>query len=162
MGTGIIQIASCKRWEFEPIDMILQDSICVQWNSLSVLPGLTSTRNHTSQERLIWFVWICFHILNIFPPYLLFQIMMKLCLYCHCRIYKEALRHQRREQPADNFTGSQKALVTTLLILGTFMLCWLPMCIFQVGFKCFIWLMCNLWCLYEFMPKMFSVLILIL
>ena len=48
------------------------------------------------------------------------------------RIYFEVRKHQQRGPAVYEFQRSKKALATTLLILGTFMLCWLPMCLFQV------------------------------
>ncbi len=76
--------------------------------------------------------------------YTVFAIAL-LCFICmvfiYIRIYMKI--HRRRNSSfrfhgdhrlnrAENMKQTKKALVTTLIILGTFIFCWLPMCLFQV------------------------------
>ena len=41
-------------------------------------------------------------------------------------------RHHGMEMHQDSAVRNKKAVITTLLILGTFVVCWLPMCLFQM------------------------------
>ena len=51
----------------------------------------------------------------------------------YLRIYCEVKGMDRSSAITDsNVTKNNRALITTLLILGTFVLCWLPICIFNV------------------------------
>ena len=54
--------------------------------------------------------------------------------YIYTRIYWRVKKRQRRipgEQ--QEMRRNQRALVTTLLILGTFAMCWLPTCLFEIS-----------------------------
>lgn len=53
--------------------------------------------------------------------------------YIYITIYMEVRKQQRRELQPRDFKKNKKAFVTTLLILGSFILCWLPLCLFQVS-----------------------------
>ncbi len=55
-----------------------------------------------------------------------YVIILRVIRRCHRGIGAGAGRQ-------DNAVRNQKAVVTTLLILGTFLLCWLPMCLFQLA-----------------------------
>ena len=58
-------------------------------------------------------------------------------VYIYIRIYVKVLRHRRpgsyvEEQNQVSINKASKALITTLLNLGTFIITWLPLCLFQV------------------------------
>ena len=54
--------------------------------------------------------------------------------YTYGRIYAEVRRTYRHgsSNPMD-YVRNRKALLTTLLIIGTFVFCWLPTCLFQIA-----------------------------
>ena len=73
---------------------------------------------------------------NFHAEYLVFGVTL-LCLnvfvYIYLRIYCEVRKIQRRTSSFPHETvQNSKAMVTTLLIIGTFSICWLPNCIFQI------------------------------
>ena len=57
-------------------------------------------------------------------------------LFIYIRIYMEVRKHHSRQTSAhstqQDIVKNKKAIITTLLILGTFILCWLPLCIFSI------------------------------
>lgn len=55
-------------------------------------------------------------------------------MYMYVRIYIRVWRHQRARTSSQQATQrSKKTLITTLLILGTFIICWLPICAFNIS-----------------------------
>ncbi|KAK2158974.1 hypothetical protein LSH36_161g15002 [Paralvinella palmiformis] len=70
-----------------------------------------------------------------YTVFVLALICLVIMLFIYIRIYVEVRRHGSRQpmhtSPPD-FIKNKKAIVTTLLILGTFILCWLPLCIFTI------------------------------
>ena len=60
-----------------------------------------------------------------------------LCLfvmsYIYVRIYIEVHRIQSRPDGGREMQRNIKAVITTLFILGTFVLCWLPNCLFEIA-----------------------------
>lgn len=73
---------------------------------------------------------------NFHAEYLVFGVTL-LCLcvivYIYTRIYIEVKRIQTRTPSfPDETVQNRKAMVTTLLIIGTFSICWLPNCIYQI------------------------------
>ena len=52
--------------------------------------------------------------------------------YAYLRIYIKVRRHQRPGEGAIPSRRTPKALITTLLNLGSFMITWLPLCLFQI------------------------------
>lgn len=73
---------------------------------------------------------------NFHAEYLVFCVtLICLCVivYIYSRIYFEVKRIQTRTPSfPDETIQNRKAMVTTLLIIGTFSICWLPNCIFQI------------------------------
>lgn len=73
---------------------------------------------------------------NFNAEYLVFGVTL-LCLfviiYIYLRIYYEVKKIQTRTPSfPDETLQNKKAMFTTLLIIGTFSVCWLPNCIFQI------------------------------
>ena len=59
-------------------------------------------------------------------------IYIKICIKIHHRHTGLNIRqHIRQNQNRDNMLN-RKPIITTLLIVGSFVLCWLPMCLFQI------------------------------
>ena len=60
-------------------------------------------------------------------------IYIKIYIKIHERRRKSFNIHDdHRTHLSDNMKQTKKALVTTLIILGTFVTCWLPLCLFQI------------------------------
>ena len=59
-------------------------------------------------------------------------LLSMLCVYT--RVYCEVRKHQSRRQHSNTASviRHRKALLTTLLVLGTFIVCWMPICIFEI------------------------------
>ncbi|XP_060601439.1 melanocortin receptor 5-like [Ruditapes philippinarum] len=81
---------------------------------------------------------ICEYIMydNYHAEYLIFGVTL-ICLFAIIFIYMRIFFEVRRIQAKMQFTRcftlhNKKALITTLLIIGTFILCWMPNCIFQL------------------------------
>ena len=58
-------------------------------------------------------------------------------LFCYVRIYIRVRQRQREILKSENvhytLKYNRRGLITTLLIVGTFIVCWLPMCLFQIA-----------------------------
>ena len=73
-----------------------------------------------------------------FTVFIIATVCLVLMLALYIRIYLHIRRHHAPGECAHdvmqrlNDRRSRRALVTTLLILGSFVVCWLPTCVFQV------------------------------
>ncbi|XP_050388721.1 adenosine receptor A3 [Patella vulgata] len=76
-------------------------------------------KNDFHGEYLVFFIaFVCFFVIT----------------YTYLRIYMEVRRVYRQGTRDDlDYARNRKALLTSLLIIGTFVLCWLPTCVFQVA-----------------------------
>ena len=69
-----------------------------------------------------------------YTVFVLALLCLVIMLFIYIRIYVEVRKHSSRQSmhTSQDFIKNKKAIVTTLLILGTFILCWLPLCIFTI------------------------------
>jgi hypothetical protein len=65
-----------------------------------------------------------------FALYVIAFICLTLMLCIYIKIYITV--HQQQKRRSHQIQKKKKALVTTLLILGSFILCWIPTCIFEI------------------------------
>ena len=73
---------------------------------------------------------------NYHAEFLIFGVTI-ICLFAitfiYTRIYFEVKKIQAKTRFMPNYTlHNNKAMITTLVIIGTFIICWLPNCIFQI------------------------------
>lgn len=73
---------------------------------------------------------------NYHAEFLIFGVTI-ICLFgivfIYTRIYFEVKKIQAKTRHVPNYTlHNNKAIITTLVIIGTFIICWLPNCIFQI------------------------------
>lgn len=73
---------------------------------------------------------------NYHAEFLIFGVTI-ICLFAitfiYTRIYFEVKKIQAKTSLVPNYTlHNNKAMITTLVIIGTFIICWLPNCIFQI------------------------------
>lgn len=73
---------------------------------------------------------------NYHAEYLIFGVTI-ICLFAitfiYTRIFFEVRKIQAKTRLVPNYTlHNNKAMITTLVIIGTFIICWLPNCIFQI------------------------------
>lgn len=67
---------------------------------------------------------------TVFAIALLCAIIMTISYFKIVNVIRR--RHHGMEMHQDSAVRNRKAVTTTLLILGTFLICWLPMCLFQM------------------------------
>lgn len=97
---------------------------------------LTGLSTYKDRERYMNYCEVIMY--NNFQGEYLIMITTFICLvsisFIYLRIYCEvkAINSRLTYLQKDNF-HNKKSLITTLLIIGTFILCWLPTCIFQIA-----------------------------
>jgi hypothetical protein len=70
------------------------------------------------------------------PAYVIFVIIIVcfvLMTFIYSRILLEIQRHRERATNNPDLRRNRKALVTTIIILGTFTICWVPLCLFNIS-----------------------------
>ena len=68
-----------------------------------------------------------------YTVFVLSLICLVTMMFIYIRIYMEVRKHhQRTSQISQEIKKNKKAIITTLLILGTFILCWIPMAVYSV------------------------------
>ena len=65
-----------------------------------------------------------------YPVFGIAIICLLVMIYVYTKIYITVRRHQRSE--FRQMHKNKKAMITTVLLLGSFVLCWLPICLFQI------------------------------
>ena len=106
-------------------------SLCGFSDFISVLGDLKNYHRYKHKYNFCEFVWLG----DYQEEYTLFTIALAcLCtmLSIYLRIYWEVRHNTKNWPPQQELQKNKKALVTTLLILGTFMLCVMPNCLFQI------------------------------
>ncbi|ELT89471.1 hypothetical protein CAPTEDRAFT_75176, partial [Capitella teleta] len=93
--------------------------------------------NGRNTSIMILCLWIFVHLSKYQEEFTVFAIAF-ICfvtmMVMYGRIYARVWKHQmtRNHMSQQNSSRSRKTLITTLLILGTFVFCWLPTCVFNV------------------------------
>lgn len=105
--------------------------LCGFSDFFSVLGELKDYHKYKKKFNFCEFIWLT----DYHEEYTLFAIAL-LCLFTmlfiYVRIYWEVRHRTNSWPPQQELQKSKKALITTLLILGTFILCVMPNCIFQI------------------------------
>ena len=82
------------------------------------------------------FCYVVLHETPYTEEFIVFAVAFICCtvmMFIYAKIYGEVKKQRRRIPVCQEFARNNKALITTLIILGTFLLCWLPLCIFELS-----------------------------
>ncbi len=77
------------------------------------------------------FVWVSKY-QDEYTTFALATVALFVMVMLYMRIYREVRLHRIRISQHVEYNKNKKALLTTLLILGTFVGCWLPVCLYQI------------------------------
>lgn len=105
------------------------------------LSGLNGYSNYRDLYNYCEYIWLTKY-QDEYPLFVIAFLCLIVMMFFYIRIYIQVRKHhknqslyqvqQRNHQRLSSIQKNKKTLFTTLLILGLFMICWLPNCLFQI------------------------------